>query len=100
MSGTGTLGAKRKTFRSTDLKNNSGVAQKKAKTVGGGKKGVDYITITHKNDREDFSVGDCILVQSERKNMPFVRWLLLRIRGNTECLTLFFVCIRRKIAII
>jgi hypothetical protein len=89
MSGTGAQGAKRKNFKSGDYKEKA-KAQKKAKTTGGGNKdvkGVDYITITHKNEREDFSIGDCILVQSDKKKMPYVRLLLSPFWGICGSLT-------------
>ncbi len=71
MSGTVPVGIKRKTSRAEDSREKL-TSQKRSKTVSGGKKGVDFITIKHKDDKEDFRVGDCILVQSEKKNMPYV----------------------------
>jgi len=65
------LGTKRKSSASGDLKEKP-ADQKRSRTADGGKKGVDYITVKSGKEREDFRIGDCILVRSEKKSMPYV----------------------------
>lgn len=69
------LGTKRKSSASGDLKEKP-ADQKRSRTADGGKKGVDYITVKSGKEREDFRIGDCILVRSEKKSMPYVRLVI------------------------